>query len=505
MTTLNKAPLWLALNLVLISACGGSGGTETAAPPPVAGTPPPVVVPPVVPLPPVVNAPTFTNVAVHDPSVIKVGSEFYIFGSHLAAAKSADLQNWTQVADGVNTNNKLMPDAATEIKETFDWAQTSTLWAADVIEIGGKFYMYYNACKGDSPRSALGIAVADSVEGPYKNQQLLLKSGMWGEPSEDGTVYDATIHPNVVDPDVFFDKTGRLWMLYGSYSGGLFILELDKTTGIPLPDQGYGKHLMGGNHSRIEGGYVLYSPDSDYYYLFVSFGGLDANGGYNIRVARSSNPEGPYFDALGNSMADVKSNPALPLFDDASIAPYADKLMGNFLFERQSSDAGTGIGTGYVSPGHNSAYYDESSGEYFLLFHTRFPQQGEQHQVRVHQMFINKNGWPVVAPHRYAATTDKAVTAEQLVGSYKLIEHGKDISAQIKKPISINLLANGSISGDKAGSWVYGENQQISISLTEGGSFEGVVSRQWHETPAQWTVTFSALSVEGKSIWGSQN
>lgn len=494
-----RAPLWLALNLVLVSACGGSGGSD-AVTPPIAVTPPPVVTPP-----PATNAPVFTNVAVHDPSVIKVGADFYIFGSHLAAAKSTDLQNWTLVADGVNTNNKLMPNAATEIKETFDWAQTSTLWAADVIEIGGKFYMYYNACKGDSPRSALGIAVADSVEGPYKNQQLLLKSGMWGEPSADGSIYDATIHPNVVDPDVFFDKNGRLWMLYGSYSGGLFILELDKSTGIPLPDQGYGKHLMGGNHSRIEGGYVLYSPDSDYYYLFVSFGGLDANGGYNIRVARSSNPEGPYFDALGNAMADVKSNPALPLFDDASIAPYADKLMGNFLFERQNNEAGTGIGTGYVSPGHNSAYYDESSGDYFLLFHTRFPQQGEQHQVRVHQMFINKNGWPVIAPHRYAAATDKTVTSEQLLGSYKLIEHGKDISAVVKTSVTVNLAAGGAITGDKTGTWSYDANQQISISLDGAGSYEGVVSRQWHETPAKWAVTFTALSVEGKSIWGTHN
>jgi len=132
-----KAPLWLALNLILVSACGGSGGSEPAVTPPTSGNPPPVVIPP-----PVTNAPTFTNVAVHDPSVIKVGSDFYIFGSHLAAAKSTDLQNWTLVADGVNANNKLMPNAATEIKETFDWAQTSTLWAADVIEIGGKFYMY---------------------------------------------------------------------------------------------------------------------------------------------------------------------------------------------------------------------------------------------------------------------------------------------------------------------------------------------------------------------------
>ena len=37
--------------------------------------------------------------------------------------------------------------------------------------------------------------------------------------------------------------------------------------------------------------------------------------------------------------------------------------MGNFLFERKIGDPGTGIGTGYVSPGHNSAYYDPATGK----------------------------------------------------------------------------------------------------------------------------------------------
>ena len=76
-------------------------------------------------------------------------------------------------------------------------------------------------------------------------------------------------------------------MVYGSYSGGIYMLKMDPKTGFPYPNQGYGKKLLGGNHSRIEGPYIMYSPDTDYYYLFLSYGGLDVNGGYNIRVARS--------------------------------------------------------------------------------------------------------------------------------------------------------------------------------------------------------------------------
>jgi beta-xylosidase len=32
------------------------------------------------------------------------------------------------------------------------------------------------------------------------------------------TSYDARVMPNTIDPDVFHDHKGRLWMVYGSYS-----------------------------------------------------------------------------------------------------------------------------------------------------------------------------------------------------------------------------------------------------------------------------------------------
>lgn len=63
------------------------------------------------------------------------------------------------------------------------------------------------------------------------------------------------------------------------YSGGIFILEMDKKTGFPLPGQGYGKKLIGGNHSGIEGAYILYHPETQYYYLYMSFGGLPLTAG----------------------------------------------------------------------------------------------------------------------------------------------------------------------------------------------------------------------------------
>jgi len=296
--------------------------------------------------------------------------------------------------------------------------------------------------------------------------------------------------------------------VYGSYSGGIFILALDPATGLQKPGQGYGKRLIGGNHSRIEGAYVMYSPQSKYYYLFTSFGGLDANGAYNMRVARSLNPDGPYLDAKGNDMASVKSNPALPLFDDATIAPYGQKIMGNHQFALAEGESGTPLG--YVSPGHNSAYYDSATGQYFLIFHTRFPGTGELHQIRVHEMFINADGWLVVAPFRYAplsknATTLSAeVSAADAAGSYKMINHGKDISAAIKASQNIRLAADGTVSGAASGTWTHNGGNRITISLGAPGSFTGVLSRQWNTNASAFVVTWTAQSVEGVSIWGAR-
>ncbi len=452
---------------------------------------------------------SFQNASVHDPSVIKSGGTYYVFGSHLASAKSTDLMKWTQITDSVSATNPLFLNGAanvyTELAETFSWAQTSTLWAPDVIKLAdGKYYMYYNACKGDSPRSALGVAVADKIEGPYVNKGIILKSGMWGQASYDGTVYDALKHPNTVDPNVFFDNGGRLWMVYGSYSGGIFILQMNPTNGMPLPGQGYGKRLMGGNHSRIEGAYVMYSPVTQYYYLFSSFGGLDANGGYNMRVARATSPDGPYYDAQGVNMANVKSDPAKPLFDDASIAPYGVKIMGNFLFERRIGEAGAGIGTGYVSAGHNSAYYDAATGKHFLIFHSRFPERGEQHEIRVHQMFMNADGWPVVAPYRNTNETLAAVRREFVLGDYLYVNHAKDISATIKKSRQITLNSNGTVSGAVSGTWALVGGNQVEMSLPGYSPFKGVFLSQWDETSKSYVMTFTATSREGVSIMGSR-
>ncbi len=441
--------------------------------------------------------PRFKEVSVHDPSVIRAEGKYYIFGSHMAAAESADLIAWKMISTDAGRGCTLVENVQEQMKEALTYARTDTFWAPDVQQLkDGRYYLYYCTCKGDSPLSMLGVAVSDRPEGPYENLGVFLKSGYAG--------YDATVLPNVVDPCVFFDKEDRLWMVYGSYSGGIFILEMDPETGFPLEGQtenrGYGKKLLGKNHARIEGPYILYSPDTDYYYLFLSFGGLASGDGYNIRVCRSRNPDGPYEDALGQSMLACGGRPGT-FFNDPDYEGYGVKLMGGYCFENLESDQNQ-FRLAYRSPGHNSAYYDAETGRYFLIFHTRFAGSGESFKVRVHQMFMNDEGWPVVLPQRYAGEGRETPPGEKQTGLYKVILHGRDINKTEHVSRTVTLSEDGRVTGDLTGTWQCDENGTFRCEL-DGVSYTGVLTEALDSKENVWVPCFTALDAEGAALWGS--
>ena len=439
--------------------------------------------------------PKFKEVSVHDPSVIRTpDGTFYIFGSHMAAARSTDLIQWKMFSRNADTGCKLFENVQEELKEALRYAKTVTFWAPDVQQLAdGRYYYYYCACEGSSPLSALGVAVSDSPEGPYKDLGIFLKSG--------GSGYDATVWPNVVDPCVFFDKNGKLWMVYGSYSGGIFILEMDPATGFPLEGQGYGKKLLGKNHARIEGPYILYSPGTDYYYLFLSFGGLNAADGYNIRVCRSREPDGPYTDALGQDMTDCGGADGT-FFNDPDYEPYGVKLLGGWCFDNLESDTARGE-MAYRSPGHNSAYYDPDTGRYFLIFHTRFLGRGESHQVRVHQMMMNGDGWPVILPWRYAGEMPEPVPEASRPGVYKVILHGRDINLTEHRSQAVTLLPDGTVTGSLSGTWSCADGRTFRCVL-DGVEYCGVMNTAWDNRENAWVSCFSALDGTGAALWGTR-
>lgn len=445
--------------------------------------------------------PVFANAGVHDPSLFYGDGWYYVIGSHLASAKTQDFMQWIQLSTDTRPGNALVPDPQTEFADAFAFAETTTLWASDVQQMPcGRWFMYYCVCIGHMPLGAIGLAIADHPEGPYADQGMFIRS--MATPPEGGR-YDATIHPNAIDPHVFFCNDGDFWMVYGSYSGGIFILSMDPVSGLPYLGQenlGYGRKLLGGHHSRIEGPYIQYSPHTGYYYLFLTFGGLDAAGGYNMRIARSKDVMGPYFDARGQNMIDCRG-PHGSFFDDRAIEPYGTKIMGGYQFRREEGEPGRT--TGHLSPGHNSTYYCAETDRYFLIFHTRFTDRGEAHEVRVHEMFMNANGWFVVSPFRFDNGTVRSFTSEQLTGSWKLIDHEQDINTRPKISTTVNFLPDGTVGGPMSGSWQLGADGKTALITIDGVLYTGVFLRSWDNDHSMWVQAFTAMSDEGIALWGA--
>ena len=225
---------------VLVTACGGGSDNKGSEIP--AGVIPENVSHPN----PTINAASivYNDMAVHDPSIIRAADgTFYVFGSHLSVAKSTDLMSWTRVADGVNDQNPLFNTYSSEIAEGIAWTDGYVgNWAANVVQApNGKYWFYYNHCGQNDPREAvptevcfhrsyLGLAESDSIEGPYVDKGVFLRSDYRSPeefasfPLDNGqTTYDGAVDPNVIDPTTFFDKNNQNWMYNGSFTGGIFI------------------------------------------------------------------------------------------------------------------------------------------------------------------------------------------------------------------------------------------------------------------------------------------
>ncbi len=459
-----------------------------------------------------------SRVSVHDPSIVKDGDTYYIFGSHRAWAKSTDLMNWTMFTNNINT------DYATMFQDIWNsWCKTDTnpdvagnLWAPDVIynTAMGKWCMYMSV-NGSDYNSAIVLLTADSIEGPYTYQGEVVYSGfnttthpaastdvytVLGEDA-DLTRYQSTADTklNAIDPCVKYDKDGNLWMSFGSWFGGRYILKLDNTTGLRdysysyhtvtnVSDAYFGYKLAGGYGVSGEGSYIIYDAATDYYYMFESYAGFEANGGYNMRLYRSHNIYGPYTDENGNSSIRTSYT---------DIDPYGVKLIGNYSFDCLSR--------GYKAAGHNSALVDDD-GTMYLVYHTRFDSGTSEHQVRVHQMIMNQDGWPVVAPYEYNgdAISTTGYTAEDIVGDYEYINHGTASNGVMLDTQYIRLNADNTISGDITGTWSMEAGTSNMTAVIGNITYQGVFLRQGDESSENKEVMTFTATGGNQCIWGSK-
>lgn len=477
----------------------------------------------------------YNRVSVHDPSVAYDNGTYYIFGSHMAWAKSTDLRNWESFQMNINSEytNLFGKEWEAYCKTATNPNLNGNLWAPDVIyNPNMNKYCFYMSVNGNDWNSVIVLLTADSIEGPYEYVGPVVYSG-FNTSSHDvkrtdvyqvlGEGADLTRYQNIkntklnaIDPCVLFDKDGSLWMVFGSWFGGLYLLKLDENTGLrdytttyeTIPneqDAYYGYKVHGGFGVSGEGPYII--EKDGYYYLFVSYGVLVADGGYQIRVFRSENITGPYVDEAGNNAVYTKE--CNDLFEKVGV-----RIMGSYDW--------TGNREVRVAQGHNSAYVTED-GEIFLIYHSRFAggKNGvaEAHEVRVQQLFVNNDGWLVAAPYEYAGEkiSPTGYSIEELCGDYEFIVHTPTTYYQtagsktlgIMQPSKITLNADGTVSGELTGEWMREDGTPNMTITIDGVMYKGVFlkmpSEQLYFNPNERKVvmTFTALG-DNVAVWGSK-
>ena len=498
------------------------------------------------------------RVSVHDPSIVKDNGKYYVFGSHIATAKSSDLINWTLMSGDYQnpSNNPVYGNLQTTFKESFKWAGYNEgdnaggkygIWAPDVFynkdyawSDGSKgAYMLYYSTSSTWRRSCIGFLVSKRIENGYQYRKTILYSGFtntgrvnydgastidttytksylniktlmdqgkidrdvskWKVFNRDGT-WNNNYAPNCIDPTLFLDSSGtRLFMTYGSWSGGIFILELDKRTGEPLYpgkdgiesssgnviDRYFGVHIAGGNHQSGEGPYIKHDKNSGFYWLYETYGGLFHDGGYNMRLFRSKHLYGPYLDPAGNQAQNSGAN----------CYKYGVKLIGNYQFSGQPA---------YRSAGHNS-FLITDDGNYFLVFHQRFSNKAEYHEVRVRQQFLNEDNWLVTAVYEYKNEKISHYSEADVIGSYELINHGNaEKDGNMLPTQRITLEKGGNVSGAMTGTWTMtnGPSYCYVLFKLNGVNYRGVFFRQTNDNGVK-KMTFTAIGKNNLNLWGS--
>lgn len=455
--------------------------------------------------------------SLHDPMVLVTEeNELYMYGSHMTMAYGKGLSDWEMLADGVRNSNRLFQDLVAAPFDAFSFVGKNTeggysVWAPTVIynKAMEKYVMYF--CTTSSfIKSNICIATSDTPEGPFVYQDTILYSGFTKNDVDQTDFYEVMGEdvklstytksgtfvnedwPNCIDPAVFYDADGKMWMVYGSWSGGIFLLEVDEETGDVIHPEGdpkngvdkyYGRRLVGGGHHAVEGPYIQYCPENGYYYLLLSYGELTSNGGYQMREFRSRNVEGPYVDAAGKTLG-----------YDADFENFGVKMAGNYTLPS--------LDVTYMAPGGQSSFTTED-GKMYMVYHQRFDDNAENHQPRVHQLFISQDDWLVMAPFETAgeSLSEDGYEMEDVCGTFYMINHGLDISASKRKIREVTFSSNGTISGDISGSFTVEDGTNYITVTLDGIAYQGTLVEMPDEAGNR-TLCFSAVGTNNKTLWG---
>lgn len=291
-----------------------------------------------------------TDYSAADPTVWKENDHsFYLYATNTSVIrKSVDLINWTE-------GGKMF-----EKKPSFVTGSGVSVWAPDIEKVGDKYILYYAMSAMGKPADAgIGIAYADSPEGPFKLDKSVDGKGKLFTSKE----IDVR---NSIDP-CYIEEDGQKWLFWGSFNG-LYGVKLSEDGMRVAPDIATAKKervkIAG---TAFEAPYI--HKREGYYYLFASVGACcnAMLSTYTTVVGRSTSLLGPYVNKKGEQMLDNK---------------YEVLIRANDRF---------------VGPGHNSEIIQDSEGTEWMLYHSYDRLTPSKGRYLMIDKVVWEDGWPKIA------------------------------------------------------------------------------------------------------------
>lgn len=234
------------------------------------------------------------STVIHDPTMIRTSSGQYLVyatGGGISFKSSTDRIAFSAGADAFRTKPGW-------------WSTYSSVpeaWAPDISYQGGKYLMYYSVSSFGSQKSAIGLATSTTGQ-----------PGSW---TDQGTVYTSSAANdfNAIDPNLFVDDDGKWWLSFGSWWGGIKMIQINPSTGKQLSSNTT-RHSLAYRPTgtkAVEAPYIV--KRNGYYYLFASYDTCCAgtSSTYKVKVGRATSVTGPYVDKNGVSMSNNGGTPVL--------------------------------------------------------------------------------------------------------------------------------------------------------------------------------------------------
>jgi len=133
-----------------------------------------------------------------DPFVLPHDGAFVAYstnsGANVPMAISSDLVHWSYAGDA----NGKQRDA---LRQLGSWAKRGSTWAPEVLQLGGRYLLYYAASYRKKNIECIGVAEATDPLGPFIDSRpapLVCQENLGGS----------------IDPDVFRDGDGKLYLYF---------------------------------------------------------------------------------------------------------------------------------------------------------------------------------------------------------------------------------------------------------------------------------------------------